>query len=80
MNEKYREAVKTIKTAILKSQNRAAKHTNAEMLSLYYGIGGYVSLAIPEKAPGEPAQLMKSAPACVRRCPDCADSPPEISN
>ncbi len=43
MNKKYLEAVKTIKTAILKSQNRAAKHTNREMLSLYYSIGGYVS-------------------------------------
>ncbi len=43
MNDKYLEAVKTIKTAILKSQNRAAKQTNTEMLSLYYGIGGYVS-------------------------------------
>lgn len=42
MNEQYLEAVKAIKTAILKSRNRAAKHTNAEMLSLYYGIGGYV--------------------------------------
>lgn len=43
MNEKYLEAVKTIKTAILRSQNRAAKYTNHEMLSLYYAIGGYVS-------------------------------------
>lgn len=43
MNEKYLEAVRTIKTAILRSQNRAAKYTNAEMLSLYYAIGGYVS-------------------------------------
>lgn len=43
MNEKYLEAVKTIKTAILRSQNSAAKHANAEMLSLYYSIGGYVS-------------------------------------
>ena len=43
MNEKYLEAVKTIKTAILRSQNRAAKYTNYEMLSLYYAIGGYVS-------------------------------------
>lgn len=43
MNEIYLEAVKKIKIAILKSQNRAAKHTNREMLSLYYGIGGYVS-------------------------------------
>ena len=43
MNDQYLEAVKMIKMAILKSQNRAAKHTNTEMLSLYYGIGGYVS-------------------------------------
>ena len=43
MNEKYLEAVKTIKTAILRSQSRAAKYTNAEMLSLYFAIGGYVS-------------------------------------
>ena len=43
MNEKYLEAVKTIKTAILRSQNSAAKHANAEMLSLYYSIGEYVS-------------------------------------
>lgn len=43
MNEKYLEAVRTIKTAILRSQNRAAKYTNAEMLSLYYAIGCYVS-------------------------------------
>lgn len=43
MNDKYLEAVETIKLAILKSQARAAKHTNAEMLSLYYAIGGYVS-------------------------------------
>ena len=43
MNEIYLEAVRTIKTAILRSQSRAAKYTNAEMLSLYYAIGGYVS-------------------------------------
>lgn len=43
MNEKYLEAVKIIKTAILRSQSRAAKYTNIEMLSLYYVIGGYVS-------------------------------------
>lgn len=43
MNEKYAEAVKEVKTAIFKSQSRAALHSNAEMLSLYYHIGGYVS-------------------------------------
>lgn len=43
MNEKYREAVNAIKTAVLRSQNRAAKFANSEMLALYYAIGGYVS-------------------------------------
>ena len=43
MNDKCAEAVRTIKTAILNAQNRAAKHTDAEMLSLYCIIGGYVS-------------------------------------
>jgi len=43
MNEKYLEAVRTIKTAILRSQARAAKYSNKELLSLYYAIGGYVS-------------------------------------
>jgi len=43
MNEKYLEAVKMIKMAILRSQNKAARYTNCEMLSLYYSIGGYVS-------------------------------------
>lgn len=43
MNEQYLEAVKIIKTAILRSQNRAAQYSNKEMLSLYYAIGGYVS-------------------------------------
>lgn len=43
MNKKYLEAVKIIKTAILRSQSRAVKYTNAEMLSLYFAIGGYVS-------------------------------------
>lgn len=43
MNEKYLDAVKAIKTAILRSQCRMAKQGNTELLSLYYGIGGYVS-------------------------------------
>lgn len=43
MNEQYLEAVKLIKTAILRSQSRAVKYTNKESLSLYYSIGGYVS-------------------------------------
>lgn len=45
MNEliNYNDAVQIIKTAILQSQYRAAKATNAEQLSLYYAVGGYVS-------------------------------------
>ncbi|MDE5550898.1 MAG: PDDEXK nuclease domain-containing protein [Bacteroidaceae bacterium] len=38
-----RKAVKAIKTAILQSQYRAAKGVNREQLSLYFGIGMYVS-------------------------------------
>ena len=43
INQSYREAVKTIKEAILRSQYRAAASVNKEQLSLYYGIGRYVS-------------------------------------
>ena len=39
----YVDAVKVIKEAILRSQYRAASHVNKEQLSLYYGIGRYVS-------------------------------------
>ena len=43
INQNYREAVKTIKEAILRSQYSAATSVNKEQLSLYYGIGRYVS-------------------------------------
>ena len=36
-------AVNTIKTAILQSQSRAVKSVNQEQLTLYYGIGRYIS-------------------------------------
>ena len=39
----YDIAVQTIKDAILRSQYQAAKLVNREMLSLYYGIGRYIS-------------------------------------
>jgi|GEM_PF-4086565 len=39
----YNVAVQAIKEAILRSQYQAAKLVNREMLSLYYGIGGYIS-------------------------------------
>ena len=40
---KYRNAVSTIKQAILQIQYRAAKFVTGEQLSLYFGIGRYVS-------------------------------------
>lgn len=39
----YKDAVKIIKQAILESQYRSAKMISGEQLSLYYGIGSYVS-------------------------------------
>ena len=39
----YNIAVQTIKDAILRSQYQATKLVNREMLSLYYGIGRYIS-------------------------------------
>ena len=42
-SREWREAVKAIKSAILQSQYRAAKGVNREQLSLYFGIGCYIS-------------------------------------
>jgi predicted nuclease of restriction endonuclease-like (RecB) superfamily len=39
----YSQAIKSIKTAILQSRYRAAALANGEMLSLYFGIGKYIS-------------------------------------
>lgn len=39
----YNEAIRVIKEAILQSQYQAASIVNKEQLSLYYGIGKYVS-------------------------------------
>lgn len=41
--QQYREAVSSIKQAILHSQYRAAKLITGEQLSLYFGIGCYIS-------------------------------------
>ena len=43
ITQDLRSAVKTIKAAILQSQARAIQMVNQEQLSLYYGIGRYVS-------------------------------------
>ena len=42
--QQYKQAVRVIKEAILHSQYRAAKLVTGEQLSLYFGIGAYVSL------------------------------------
>ncbi len=42
--QNYVEAVKAIKQAILQSRYKAAVLANGEMLSLYFGVGKYVSL------------------------------------
>jgi predicted nuclease of restriction endonuclease-like (RecB) superfamily len=39
----YTDAIKVIKQAILRSRYRAASAVNREMLSLYFGIGEYIS-------------------------------------
>ena len=39
----YSEVIQVIKNAILKSRYRAAALANKELLSLYYGIGKYIS-------------------------------------
>ena len=44
MDQKYKDAVQLIKTAILQSQYEAAKSANEKQLMLYYGIGKYISL------------------------------------
>ena len=43
MSEELRDAVKTIKAAILQSQSKAVKMISGTQLSLYYGVGLYVS-------------------------------------
>lgn len=43
VNHNYSKAIQLIKNAILKSRYRAAALANRELLSLYYGIGKYIS-------------------------------------
>ena len=39
----FSQAVQIIKTAILQSQEQTAKRVNADLLTLYFAIGGYIS-------------------------------------
>ena len=43
VNTDIRDAVQLIKAAILRSQARSVQYINQEQLSLYFGIGRYVS-------------------------------------
>ena len=43
LSTQYNEAVQQIKTAILRSQEKALAGVNQEQLALYYGIGRYIS-------------------------------------
>lgn len=43
LTEDLRQAVQLIKGAIQRSQARSLQHVNNELLSLYYGIGQYIS-------------------------------------
>lgn len=43
LSKDIRQAIADIKAAILQSQYKVAQTANAEMLSLYYGIGRYLS-------------------------------------
>ena len=43
LSTQYNEAVRQIKTAILRSQEKALAGVNQEQLALYYGIGRYIS-------------------------------------
>jgi len=64
----YENDIYIIKNAILTSQHKVVKSANAEMLSLYYGIGRYISLKTRQDAWGTNAietisdQLQKELP------------------
>ena len=53
--QRYDDAVKIIKDAILQSQYEAARSVNEKQLMLYYGIGKYISLNSREGFWGEGA-------------------------
>lgn len=76
MNQSLQEAVKVIKTAILKAQSEVLRNANTSLLSLYYGIGRYVSQK-SAKAHGELGQSMRLVGNYRAKCRDCMVSGPE---
>ena len=61
MNEpdRYEQAVTIIRQAIENSRYRALQAGNAELLSLYYGIGKYISENVPTPASDFPFDLYR---------------------
>ncbi|MBR4265240.1 MAG: DUF1016 family protein [Bacteroidales bacterium] len=55
LEEQYKTAVETIKTAILQGQYEAAKGINRIQLAVYFGIGKYISLNTRKKHWGKGA-------------------------
>ena len=68
----FTTTVNDIKLAILKARARAAQAANAEVLKLYFFVGGYISKrrATPS---GAQAQSMRFQSVCKWNCQDCAD-------
>lgn len=58
------KAVLTIKGAILRAQAQASQSSNAIQLSLYYGIGRYVSINLQHKHIGAQRLLILLVTGC----------------
>ena len=68
-----RTAVKTIKTAILKSRYMAARKANVEHLKLYFRVGRMCPpIHVMER--GERVPLRQFRKSCHLSCRDCVDS------
>ena len=67
-----REAIRTIKTAILKIRYMAARQANLEHLKLYFNVGAYVS-ANSRDAHGTPPRLKRFQRSWRGNCLDCGD-------
>ena len=65
--QQYKQAVSVIKEAILHSQYRAAKLVIGEQLSLYFGIGGYVSAHSRQEAWG--SSVLPETGRCCKQFP-----------
>lgn len=60
-----KQAVQTIKTAILQSQGRAARMISGTQLSLYFGVGLYVSANSREGTWGDWSYFVSMRPSCI---------------